>query len=81
MTIVPPVYVHPSACLENAVIGPHVSVGPDCQLRSVVISDSIIEANTHVENAVLTGSLLGRDVRVQAAPRRLNLGDNAWTAE
>ncbi|HHY88032.1 MAG TPA: NTP transferase domain-containing protein [Chloroflexi bacterium] len=81
VTIVPPVYVHPSACLENAVVGPHVSVGPDCQLRSVVISDSIIEANTHVENAVLTGSLLGRDVRVQAAPRRLNLGDNAWTAE
>ncbi|MGE5249045.1 MAG: sugar phosphate nucleotidyltransferase [Bacteroidota bacterium] len=80
--IVPPVFVHPSAQLSESVIGPHVSIGPECSIRQAVISESIIEAGTRIERAALTRSLIGRNCVVEGQPNReeaarLNIGDNS----
>ena len=76
--IVPPVYIGPGAVIESSVIGPYVSIGENCELKNVVISDSIVEAQTRIENKVLTASLIGRDVQVTGQVETLNIGDNSW---
>jgi len=80
--IEPPVFIHPSAEVSAAVIGPHVSIGPNCKIEAAVISDSIIEAGTHITRAALTHSLIGANCRVENTaipekPSSLNIGDNS----
>jgi len=79
--IIPPVSLAPDAQIEDSVIGPHVSIGAGCQIRGAVISDSVIESQTVIENAALNHSLIGRACRVSATskntPASLNIGDNS----
>lgn len=77
-----PVFIHPSAEVKDAVIGPHVSIGPNCIIEAAVISDSIIEEGTQILRTALTHSLIGRNCRVegQTNPNEassLNIGDNS----
>jgi glucose-1-phosphate thymidylyltransferase len=74
--IVPPVFIHPEAMVENSVVGPHVSIGKGCRISGVVIKDSVIDTDTTVENMLLQGSILGKNVQVNGKAISANLGDN-----
>jgi glucose-1-phosphate thymidylyltransferase len=76
VAIIPPVFIHPSAQVTQTVIGPHVSIGADCKLNNVVIRNSILDAGSQVENMIIEGSLMGRQVQVTGKTSILNLGDN-----
>jgi len=76
--IIPPVYVHPSARIHASVIGPHVSLGEDCQIEGSIVRNSILEEGAQVTDTLLENSILGRDVVVQGQATRLNLGDQSW---
>lgn len=78
VTIIPPVFIHESARIESSVIGPHVSIGPECELKQAIIKNSILEEGTHVEEMILEDSLIGRNVHLRGQPVRLNLGDESW---
>ena len=80
--IQPPVFIHPTAKVEDSVIGPYVSIGANCLVKSAVISDSIVEDGTEVKRTALTHSLIGRNCRVEGQankeqPSSLNIGDNS----
>ena len=80
--ILSPAFIHPTAEVSEAVIGPNVSIGPDCKVSQAVIQDSIIEAGTQVTRAALKHSLIGRDCIVEGQPNKeeaasLNIGDNS----
>ena len=81
VAIIPPVYVAETAELERCVIGPHVSVAAGCRISGSVVRNAIIEERTEIRNAVLSDSLIGRDVVVEGRPRSLNVGDNSWVKE
>ncbi len=78
LTVIPPVFIHESARIESSVIGPYVSIGPDCHIKQAIISNSIVEEGTHVEEMILKDSLIGRNVHLRGQPVRLNLGDESW---
>ena len=78
VTLIPPVFIHETARIESSVIGPHVSIGPECELKQSIISNSILEEGTHVEEMILEDSLIGRNVHLRGQPVRLNLGDESW---
>ncbi len=80
VAIISPVWLDPSVTLENAVIGPYVSAGAGAVLRGCVVSDSILDAGAQVENAVLSGALLGKRARLSGQPKSANLGDDASAA-
>ncbi len=80
--IEPPVFIHPTAKGEAAVIGPHVSIGANCEINAAVISDSIIEDGTKILRTAITHSLIGRNCHVEGQANKeeassLNLGDNS----
>jgi glucose-1-phosphate thymidylyltransferase len=78
ITVIPPVFIHPTARIESSVIGPNVAIGADCELKQVVVTNSILEEGTHVEEMILEDSLIGRNVHLRGQPVRLNLGDESW---
>ena len=82
VTIKEPVFIHPTAEVSEAVIGPNASIGANCKIDKAVIQDSIIEDGTQITNAALTRSLIGRNCVVEGQPNReeassLNIGDNS----
>jgi glucose-1-phosphate thymidylyltransferase len=80
--VLPPVFIHPTAEVSKAVIGPNVSIGAKCKIDQAVIQDSIIEEGTQITRSALTHSLIGRNCLVEGGPNRekaasLNIGDNS----
>jgi glucose-1-phosphate thymidylyltransferase len=75
--VIPPVFIHPSAKVESSVIGPHVSIGPDCEVHSCVIRSTILDEGAEVTDSVLDGSFIGREAKVAGHPTRVNMGDNS----
>ena len=80
VVIVPPVVIHPSAEIKHSIIGPHVSLGADCQVERSSIKNSIVEAGTTIRNAQLEGSVIGRGATIEGGERKLNIGDTAEVA-
>jgi glucose-1-phosphate thymidylyltransferase len=80
VAIVPPVYIHASAVVENAVIGPFVTIGQDARIRGAVVADSIIDPGAVVANCVLRDSIIGQNAIVEGAAQALILGDDSrWS--
>ncbi|MGI6368420.1 MAG: sugar phosphate nucleotidyltransferase [Anaerolineae bacterium] len=79
--IIPPVYIAPGVQMENAVIGPDVSIDEGATIRSSIVRDSIIEAGARLENSLLEGSLIGRRALVRGHYHQLNIGDNSTVGQ
>ena len=80
--VVPPVYVDPTAEVSDSVIGPYASIGPNCKIARSRIENSILEAGVQVNAAALSGSIIGRQARVEGRgvegpPATLNIGDDS----
>ena len=75
--IVGPVYIDPSAVIQGCVIGPNVSIGPDCTIQHASVRNSIIERGATLIDCSLSDSLIGRDALVKGKQTSLNIGDNS----
>jgi glucose-1-phosphate thymidylyltransferase len=72
-----PVYIGPGALIEDAVVGPHVSVEAGATIKNSVVRDSIVFAEGRVENAVLADSVVGRSAVVNQQIQSINVGDHS----
>lgn len=73
--IIPPCFIGDEATIENSVVGPYVSVGKNSHIKDSRISNSIIQTNTKISQAVLENSMLGNFVNFEARPLDLSVGD------
>ncbi|HOQ99139.1 MAG TPA: nucleotidyltransferase, partial [Anaerolineae bacterium] len=46
-------------------------------IKDSIVRDSIIDERAHIEDAMLAGSLIGRDAKVSGSFERLNVGDSS----
>ncbi len=79
--VIAPTFIHPSAQIHNSTVGPYASIGPDCNINSSRIENSIIEAECEINDASLKGSIVGRQAKIQGSgvkePFKLNIGDDS----
>jgi glucose-1-phosphate thymidylyltransferase len=75
--VVPPVHIAKSASITDSIVGPYASIAEDVEIRRSIISDSIIDEGTSIENAVLQQSLVGRRAEIRGRPGTLDLGDDS----
>jgi glucose-1-phosphate thymidylyltransferase len=73
--IIQPCFIGENVVLSNAVIGPHVSVGANTVIQNSVISNSIIQDQTRISDAVITGSMIGHHVNYKGTAADLSIGD------
>ena len=78
VTVIPPVYLDPSAEVKSSVIGPYASVGADCHIEDSIIRDTIIDDESQIRQMILQDSLIGSRVFLEGQILRLNVGDNSW---
>src|SRR5215212_239098 len=76
-----PSFVHSSAEISDSVIGPYSSIGPNCRIMNSKITESIVEADCDIQDAVLSRSLVGTQAKVKGRGDQqviqLNVGDNS----
>lgn len=75
--VIPPVNIDPSAEVIHSIVGPHVTLAAGCRVENSVVRDSIIDVGAQIRNAVLSGSLIGKDARVIGKFRIFNVGDSS----
>jgi glucose-1-phosphate thymidylyltransferase len=73
--IIPPCFIGENACIENSIIGPHVSVGANTKINSSILKNSNIQENTSITNAVIFNSMIGSHVNYNGKANDLSLGD------
>ncbi|GAB1445536.1 MAG: nucleotidyltransferase [Cyclobacteriaceae bacterium] len=73
--IIPPCFIGEGVVIENSVIGPHASIGDYSKIRDSRITNSIIQKNCSIHNAVLDNSMLGNFVNFEGNSQELSLGD------
>jgi glucose-1-phosphate thymidylyltransferase len=76
-TVVPPVYIHPTAKIDAAVIGPYATLDADVVVRSAVVRNVIVDAGATIENCVVDNSLIGEKATIAGRARVLFVGDNS----
>ncbi len=77
VAIVPPVYIHPSAVVERAVIGPHVTICRDARVRDSIVSDSIIDPGATVSAVILRDSIIGENATISGQAQAVIVGDDS----
>jgi len=81
VTVFGPVFIHPSAKVSESVIGPFVSIGPNCDISGSRIEDSILEEGVQVQDTALIRSIIGKGASVTGRagdhPLSLNIGDSS----
>ena len=71
--VIPPCFFGEGCEIENAVIGPYVSVGNHVHVKSSVIANSIVLSNSFIENCVLQESFIGEEARAEGKPVSLDI--------
>lgn len=73
--IVEPSFIHPTARIEESIVGPYASIGPNAVISRSVVRDSIVDQGARVENAILDYSIVGKDATVSGHALSVNVGD------
>jgi len=74
--IIEPVSIALGCDIKNSIIGPNVAIGEKTKVNYSIVKDSIIGSFAHLDDIVLTHSLIGSDTEVKGESRSLNIGDN-----
>jgi glucose-1-phosphate thymidylyltransferase len=75
--LIPPVFISPSAILENSVVGPYVSVGDDSKIIRSIVRDTIISEGAEVIDSMLDSSLVGNHSSLVGHYQKINVGDSS----
>ena len=74
--VLPPVFIDETAVVEQSVVGPFVIIGANAEVIGTVVSNSIISANSIVENTHLDKSVLGQGTQISGEKQSLIVSDH-----
>lgn len=74
-TIIPPCFIDDDVVIENAVIGPHVSIGKGTKITNAIVRNSIIQNHSSISSIVLIDSMIGSYTKVTGKSNDISLGD------
>ena len=77
-TIIQPCFIGANVTVKNAVVGPYVSLEANSNVENAIVSHSIIGEFSSVKNSIIRNSLLGNYVDCHSKPDELSLGDYSF---
>ncbi len=73
--IIQPCYIGKNVKIENAIVGPHVSIGDGSCISNSIIKNTIIQNNSCISDALLQDSMIGNQAKYQGRFGDISLGD------
>lgn len=74
-SIIEPCFIDKGVELHNSVVGPYVSISKNTKLNNCIISNSIIQSESIIENEIIHNSMIGKCVSIKSKPNNYNIGD------
>lgn len=75
--VIEPSFIHPTAKIEASIVGPYVSVGPNAVIQNSIVRDTIVDQGACVAEAMIEGSIIGKNARVTGHAVSVNVGDSS----
>lgn len=75
--IIQPCYLDRESRIESSIIGPYVSVARGCEIKSSIISDSILNEGSSLTNVMFEGSVVGSYAEVTGRRSSFNVSDHS----
>lgn len=75
--VIPPVWIHESAAIQNSIVGPNVSVAQNAIIKDSIVSESIVSEYASVEKIILRNSIVGYNAQVTGRTTSVNIGDSS----
>jgi glucose-1-phosphate thymidylyltransferase len=72
--IIPPCYIGKDVVLDNAIVGPNVSIENGSRITGSVVRNSIIRSDAKISDAVIDNSMLGERSAVRGHAMDLSIG-------
>jgi glucose-1-phosphate thymidylyltransferase len=73
--IIEPCFIGEQVTLVNSIVGPYASVGAHTTVENSVLSNSIVQNNSHLKNVVVDNSMIGSHVGLLRDAEELSVGD------
>ena len=73
--IIEPCYIGNNVVIKNSIVGPHASIGENSSVNDSVIKNSIIQANTKLNHAIISNSMIGEGAEVKGKSLDLSISD------
>ena len=73
--IIEPCYIGDNVVLKNSIVGPHVSLGANCNLTDTVIKNSIVQTNTKLSHAIIVNSMIGEGAEIKGKALDVSMSD------
>ena len=73
--VIAPVYLAQNIHLENAIVGPYVSLEEGVVVKNAQIAEAIIGVHTQIDNAVIRHTITGKNCVLKANSHSLSLAD------
>jgi len=73
--IIEPCFIGENVKLINAKVGPYVSIGNNSTVEDSVISNTIIQTESHIINATITNSMIGNKAYYDGSANEISIGD------
>lgn len=77
--VIQPSFIGEHVTLKNSVVGPYASIEANAHIENSVVSRSIVGAYSSVKNSVIAQSLLGNHVDCNSKADEFSLGDYSFT--
>ncbi|MEO8934503.1 MAG: sugar phosphate nucleotidyltransferase, partial [Xanthomarina sp.] len=74
-TIIEPCFIGKNVILNNATIGPFVSIGNNCTIEASTVKNSLIQSHTTIKNANLDEAMIGNYVTYDGNFTKISIGD------
>ncbi|WP_299223665.1 sugar nucleotidyltransferase [uncultured Psychroserpens sp.] len=74
-TIIEPCFIGKDVVLNNATIGPNVSIGDNCTIEDSSVKNSLIQNHTKIKNANLDNAMIGNHVKYNGDYTSISIGD------
>ncbi len=78
--IIEPCYIGEHVVLENAVVGPHASIGSNSTVKNALIRNSIIQQSVSISDKLIANSMIGSHAVVQGQADDLSVSDYSTMA-
>jgi glucose-1-phosphate thymidylyltransferase len=73
--IIEPCFIGENVVLNNATVGPFVSIGDNSVIENSTIKNSLIQTNTSIKNADLDNAMIGNHVKYDGKFTSISIGD------
>jgi glucose-1-phosphate thymidylyltransferase len=73
--IIHPCFIGEGVVIENAKIGPHVSIGANSNIYCAIISNSILQNNVKIKDSTFSNSMVGNFAELAGVSGSLSISD------